>query len=134
MKNKNIKIKLENIYKLQQLLKENKNDMFEAMELQHEIKDIKNNKINNTFDEWICDIESEINKIDKELTFILNCINQIRDSEDKEIITELYINHKTIKVVEKEFNMEHEFMLETLEDIYIQLKRIIKKNQVNYDL
>ena len=129
-----VKSRLNNIYLLQQLLQTNKDEMIEAMELQYEIRSVVDSGIAEIFDKWLNNIEDEINKIDKELTFILNCINQIRDAEDKKIIIELYVNRKSINEIEKEFGMEHDFMIETLEEIYIQLKRIIRKNQVNYDL
>lgn len=129
-----VKSRLNNIYLLQQLLQINKDEIIETMELQYEIRSVVDSGIAEIFDKWLNDIENEINKIDKELTFILNCINQIKDSEDKKIIIDLYVNRKPINEIEKEFGMEHDFMLETLEEIYIQLKRIIRKNQVNYDL
>lgn len=134
MTDSSIKERLNDIWVLQELLKSNKNEMFETMELQYEIRNIMNESIAKMFDEWLNNIENEINRIDKELNFILDCINQLKDSEDKEIIIELYVNRKPINEIEKKFGMEHDFMVETLEEIYIQLKRIIKRNQKNYDL
>lgn len=134
MTDSSIKERLNDIWVLQELLKSNKNEMFETMELQYEIRNIMNESIAKMFDEWLNNIENEINRIDKELNFILDCINQLKDSEDKEIIIELYVNRKPINEIEKKFGMEHDFMVETLEAIYIQLKRIIKRNQKNYDL
>lgn len=134
MTDSSIKERLNDIWVLQELLKSNKNEMFETMELQYEIRNIMNESIAKMFDEWLNNIENEINRIDKELNFILDCINQLKDSEDKEIIIELYVNRKPISEIEKKFGMEHDFMVETLEEIYIQLKRIIKRNQKNYDL
>lgn len=124
MTDSSIKERLNDIWVLQELLKSNKNEMFETMELQYEIRNIMNESIAKMFDEWLNNIENEINRIDKELNFILDCINQLKDSEDKEIIIELYVNRKPINEIEKKFGMEHDFMVETLEEIYIQLKKL----------
>lgn len=120
--------KLNNIDTLQQLLQVNRNELFEVIELLHEIQSVLNDNILKIFDEWINEIENDIKEIDKELTFILNCINKIEDSEDKKILVELYVNRKQIEDIEKEFCIEHAYMLELLDKMYIQLKQIIKKS------
>lgn len=130
----NIKTKLENINIFQQLLQSYKDEMFETIELQYEIRNGINNKIAKIFDDWIKDIENDINKIDKELTFILGCINQLKDSEDKKIIIELYVNQKTIEDIENELGIEHDLLIEILKGIYSKLKKIMIVNKVNNEL
>lgn len=135
MTNEEMKAKLNNIRTLQQLLKTYRDDMFEIMESRIEIENIINDEMSLTFDRMIDDTEKEINKIENELNFMLDCINQLNNSEDREIITELYVNQKPIKDIENKLGIEHTFMLETLNEIYIQLeKKNIRKNRVNDEL
>lgn len=123
MTNEEMKAKLNNIRTLQQLLKTYRDDMFEIMESRIEIENIINDEMSLTFDRMIDDTEKEINKIENELNFMLDCINQLNNSEDREIITELYVNQKPIKDIENKLGIEHTFMLETLNEIYIQLEK-----------